>query len=121
MECLQGLLLTPIWLISIPILYSGLISHPPRAIKDGPSEDERFQQASDLCGQEFSEMLEYIVECELPARTLVEEALLGREAVDPSGEVIVFTTGGCPWKTHLYELERAHKVETLVKFVLYQA
>jgi len=81
--------------------------------EEGPSEDDRFQLASDLCGKEFGEVLEYIVECELPARVLVEEALLARHDVDASGEVIIFTTGGCPWKTHLYELEREHKVETL--------
>ena len=29
-------------------------------------------------------------------------------------------SGGVPWKTHLYELERQHGVEPLIKFVLYQ-
>ena len=119
MECLQGLLLTPIWLISIPILYSGLISHPPRAIKDGPSEDERFLQASALCGTEFSAALEYIVHCDLPARAIVEQALKARLTTHACGEVITLPNSGCPWKGHLYELERVHGVDPLVKFVLF--
>lgn len=85
----------------------------------GPTEDERFEKASALCGAEFAEVLDYIVSCELPARVVVEEALLAREAVDGSGEVMVLPLGGCPWKTHLYELERKHGLATLVKFVLY--
>jgi ABC-type uncharacterized transport system ATPase subunit len=44
------------------------------APKDGPTEDERFETASALCGAEFGEMLRYIVECELPAREIVETA-----------------------------------------------
>ena len=47
----------------------------------GPSEDERFEQASALCGAEFAEALDYIVNCDLPARAIVEEALLKRNAV----------------------------------------
>lgn len=84
----------------------------------GPSEDERFEKASALCGKEFSEMLEYIVECELPARALVETALKGRAEVHSSGKVILFPTGSCPWKTHLYELERQLSIEE-IKFVLF--
>ena len=84
----------------------------------GPSEDERFEKASALCGDEFSSALEYIVGCELPARTLVDDALRGRGSVHPGGEVVVFSSGGCPWKSHLYELERAQGVSTPVKFVL---
>eukprot|EP00965_Chrysotila_dentata_P240692 6203854-Pleurochrysis_carterae.AAC.3 len=36
----------------------------------GPSEDERFEQASAMCGDDFSGALDYIVSCELPAREL---------------------------------------------------
>ena len=89
------------------------------APEGGPTEDERFETASALCGAEVAAVLDYIVSCELPARVVVEEALLAREAVDGSGEVMVLNNGGCPWKTHLYELERTHGLTTLVKFVLY--
>lgn len=39
--------------------------------------------------------------------------------VDPSGEVLLFSQGGCPWKEHLFALEKELNVETPIKFVLY--
>lgn len=39
--------------------------------------------------------------------------------VDPSGEVVLFSQGGCPWKEHLFDLENELQVETQIKFVLY--
>lgn len=39
--------------------------------------------------------------------------------VDPSGEVLLFSQGGCPWKEHLFALEKELQVETPIKFVLY--
>jgi uncharacterized UPF0160 family protein len=76
----------------------------------GPSEDERFEQASALCGSEFAAVLAY----------MVDQALKARESVHPSGEIIQFSNGGCPWKTHLYELERSHGAPKPIKFVLYE-
>ena len=97
------------------------LNAPWNAPKGGPSEDERFERASALCGAEFADALRAIVEVELPARAVVEAALLRRrDAVHAGGEVLALTSGGCPWKTHLYELERAHGVAPLVKFVLYE-
>ena len=90
------------------------------AAPGGPTEDERFEEASALCGVGFASALEYIFDCELPARDIVEAALLSRSSVHSSGQVVVFTNGGCPWKTHLYDLERVHSVSPLVKFVLYE-
>jgi len=60
-----------------------------------------------------------VVESELPAREYVEDALLARTSVDPSGKLLVFQSGGMPWKTHLYELEAKHGIEGQVAFVLY--
>jgi uncharacterized UPF0160 family protein len=87
---------------------------------DGPSEDERFAQASALCASEFSAALEFIVHCDLPARAIVERSLLERASTHECGEVICLPNSGCPWKGHLYELERVHKVDPLVKFVLFK-
>lgn len=39
--------------------------------------------------------------------------------VDPSGEVVLFSQGGCPWKEHLFAFEKELNVETPIKFVLY--
>jgi len=84
-----------------------------------PDPDERFIEASNLCGEDFLSVMTKIIESDLPAREVVEKAVLKRHETDPSGEIICFPMGGLPWKGHLYELEKLHKVEKLVKFVLY--
>ena len=84
-----------------------------------PDIDERFEQASALCGDDFKQVLAHIVESDLPARSYVEEAVLKRHEIDESGQIIKFESGGMPWKGHLYELETEHSVDPLIKFVLY--
>ncbi len=86
---------------------------------EAPDPDERFLKASDLCGQDFVSVMTKIVESDLPAREVVEKAVLERLKTDASGEIISFPSGGLPWKGHLYELEKQHKLDKLVKFVLY--
>lgn len=39
--------------------------------------------------------------------------------VDPSGEIIEFKNGGCPWKEHLFNLEEFLKLEKPIKYVIY--
>lgn len=39
--------------------------------------------------------------------------------VDPSGEIIELEGGGCPWKEHLFELEKDLNIEVPIKFVIY--
>ena len=87
-----------------------------------PSEDERFEVAVATCGQDFVSVMTSIVESDIPARKLVEEALLKRFETDASGEILCFPSGGMPWKNHLYDLEKQHNVvePSLIKFVLYQ-
>jgi len=84
-----------------------------------PNYDERFMEASALCGKDFLSVMTKIVESDLPAREIVEKAVLKRFDTDSSGEIICFPTGGLPWKGHLYELEKSHNVTPLIKFVLY--
>ncbi|XP_044299266.1 MYG1 exonuclease [Varanus komodoensis] len=78
-----------------------------------------FQKAMELVGNEFLDRLDYYYRSWLPARTLVEKAIQQRFEVDPSGEILVFGQGGCPWKEHLFSLEQELDVKTPLKFVLY--
>ena len=87
---------------------------------DQKAEDARFEAASAVCGTEFTEQLALLTESWLPARDQVETALLTRSEVDESGQILCFKTGGMPWKSHLYELERVHSVNPLVMFVTYE-
>jgi uncharacterized UPF0160 family protein len=84
-----------------------------------PNTDERFEKASDLCGQDFIAVMTQVVESDIPARSVVEQSVHDRFKVDDSGEILAFTEGGLPWRGHLYELEKTHKLEKTVKFVLY--
>ncbi|GMH50141.1 hypothetical protein TL16_g00702 [Triparma laevis f. inornata] len=61
---------------------------------ESPTEDERFEKASTICGEAFVDSLSYIVESEMAAYDLVEQAVLSRNTVDPSGQVIKFESGG---------------------------
>ena len=49
----------------------------------------------------------------------IQHLLLSHQQVDPSGEVIVFEAGGCPWRDHLFNLEEELKIEPSIKYVLY--
>eukprot|EP00554_Chaetoceros_debilis_P003671 CAMPEP_0194084054 /NCGR_PEP_ID=MMETSP0149-20130528/11328_1 /TAXON_ID=122233 /ORGANISM="Chaetoceros debilis, Strain MM31A-1" /LENGTH=353 /DNA_ID=CAMNT_0038766595 /DNA_START=72 /DNA_END=1133 /DNA_ORIENTATION=- len=93
----------------------------PRWNEDTESDniDARFEQASALCGEDFLQVLSQVVESDLPARAFVEQAVLKRHETDSSAEIIKFESGGMPWKGHLYDLEKEHKLDPLVKFVLY--
>lgn len=84
---------------------------------NGP--DARFEIASSLCGTDFLSILTKIVESDLPARSIVETAVKNRHECDASGEIIMFPSGGLPWKSQVYDLEQEYKVEVPIKYVLY--
>ncbi|CAL9703819.1 unnamed protein product [Knipowitschia caucasica] len=91
----------------------------PRWNSHSQDTEEGFKKAMVLVGAEFLDRLDYYQFGWLPARAVVEEAVTNRLKVDPSGEVVVFPQGGCPWKEHLFELEKELKVTTSIKFVLF--
>jgi len=84
-----------------------------------PSYDGRFEQASAMCGEDFMSMMTKVIESDIPARDIVEQAILSRKEIDPSGEIIKFPNGGLPWKSYVYEMEKEHSLDPLIKFVLY--
>lgn len=45
--------------------------------------------------------------------------MLQRHEVDPSGQIMCLRDYA-PWKSHIYDLEEALKVDPLIKFVLYE-
>lgn len=91
----------------------------PRWNSKSQDTEEGFKKALKMVGEEFLEQVDFYRSAWLPARELVEEAIKNRHQVDPSGEVLVFTVGGCPWKEHLFSLEKELQVETPIKFILY--
>ncbi|XP_013672022.2 MYG1 protein-like isoform X1 [Brassica napus] len=82
-------------------------------------ENEAFQLAMALAGEEFLQSLRFHVRSWLPARSIVMQCLEDRFKTDPSGEIMVLKKF-CPWKLHLFELEQEMKVQPLIKYVIYQ-
>ncbi|CAK9438540.1 uncharacterized protein LODBEIA_P27640 [Lodderomyces beijingensis] len=81
--------------------------------------DRQFLLSSELMGKVFINLLEGYGKGWLPAKTLVEEAFNKRFDVDESGEILVLSQF-CPWKEHLYAIEKDAKQEGAIKFVLFK-
>lgn len=65
--------------------------------------DAKFAVASALTGKEFLERVDYLANAWLPARSIVEKAVLSRKEVDASGRVVVFEEFA-PWKVSCFDL-----------------
>ncbi|PRP88546.1 UPF0160 protein MYG1, mitochondrial-like [Planoprotostelium fungivorum] len=83
-----------------------------------PNPNASFVKAMNLTGEEFTEKVNYFANSWFPAREIVESAFDKREQVDPSGEIIVLEKH-CPWKSHLYDLEKEKNLEGVIKFALF--
>lgn len=103
--------------LSLPALVSNL---NPRWNTDpvDADYDAAFLTASTLMGLAFMNLLTGYGESWLPARTIVEAAFNDRYNVHPLGEVIVLDQF-CPWKEHLYAIEKEHDARGEIKFVLF--
>ena len=99
---------------SLPVRVSRL---NPSWREEEPDYDAGFYKAMALVGREFREILEQVVQEWLPARGLVEKYLLAAREVHESGKIMVLEKF-CPWKDHLYELEKEHEKEGVI-YVLY--
>ncbi|KAL5567710.1 hypothetical protein UlMin_024285 [Ulmus minor] len=82
-------------------------------------ENEAFQRAMTLAGQEFLETLHFHAKSWLPARSIVMECLAARGSIHLSREIMVLTRS-CPWKLHIFELEEEMKINPSIKYVIYQ-
>ncbi|XP_033994605.1 UPF0160 protein MYG1, mitochondrial [Trematomus bernacchii] len=107
-------------LYAVSTTLSARVGHlNPRWNSKSQDTEEGFRKAMKMVGEEFLDRLEFYQSSWLPARAVVEEAVKARHQVDPSGEVVLFSQGGCPWKEHLFSLEKDLKVESPIKFVLF--
>lgn len=80
--------------------------------------DEAFEEASKLMGTAFLNLLRGYGKGWLPARAVVERAFKERFDVHPSGEILVLDSF-CPWKEHLYAIEKEQNAHGSIKFVLF--
>eukprot|EP01114_Cavostelium_apophysatum_P010963 TRINITY_DN2511_c1_g2_i2.p1 TRINITY_DN2511_c1_g2~~TRINITY_DN2511_c1_g2_i2.p1 ORF type:complete len:333 (-),score=56.42 TRINITY_DN2511_c1_g2_i2:311-1309(-) len=80
--------------------------------------DDRFKRAMEMAGEEFLDKVDYYGKSWLPAREYVERAISSRFEVDPSGEIITLERI-CPWKSHLYEIEKEQSITPPIKYCLF--
>ena len=83
------------------------------------AEDARFLQASALMGTSFVRKLALAFQKWLPARNEVQTAYNSRAEVDSSGQIIILSQAGIPWKEHLYNIEAANPGAPNILFVIY--
>lgn len=81
--------------------------------------DRQFLKSSELMGTVFVSLLEGYGKSWLPAKSIVAKAFDNRFEVDKSGEILVLDQF-CPWKEHLYNIEKENNAEGLIKFVLFK-
>jgi len=85
-----------------------------------PDEEAGFYKAMKVVGEEFTSCVTDYVKVWLPARSIVERCFLKRKSVDESG-MIVELDQHCPWKEHLFNIERDYALaeNELIKYVIY--
>jgi len=99
---------------------SSRVSHlNPAWNEKGADFDDKFHKAMALVKDEFIDRVLFYKNSWWPARVLVVNAINKRYDVDPSGEILCFSSGGMPWKDHLLTLESSLELKTNIKFVLY--
>lgn len=81
--------------------------------------DSQFLKASEMIGEAFVRVVKGYGLSWLPAKEIVARALAKRLEVDESGKIIVLDQF-CPWKEHLYALEKENGIEGEIQFVLFQ-
>lgn len=81
--------------------------------------DAAFTTSSNLMGQVFMNLLNGYGKSWLPAREIVEASFNSRFDVDKSGSVIILGQF-CPWKEHLYAIEKDAGRQGEIKLVLFQ-
>lgn len=92
---------------------------------EGDLSDEailaRFEAAMAMTGAEFVDAVNYYAKAWLPARSFVLSDLKNRTTIDESGSILLLTRY-CPWKSHLYDLEKELGIpkDNQVKYVVYE-
>lgn len=81
--------------------------------------DAAFEKSSALMGEVFVNLVKGYGNAWLPARTVVEKAFDSRFDVDKSGKILKLETF-CPWKEHLYSIEKEKSAQGEIQFVLFQ-
>ncbi|KAI9298533.1 metal-dependent protein hydrolase [Neoconidiobolus thromboides FSU 785] len=80
--------------------------------------DQRFVSATELAGSEFIDRVKYYGLAWLPGRDIVLEAINKRFDYHDSGKIVVFEDY-CPWKDHVFTLEKELNLGDQLTYVIY--
>lgn len=78
-----------------------------------------FLRAIQLVGIEFLDVVNYYGRFWWKAKEVVRQAILERESVHPSGQIVNLSAGGVPWREHLFDLEKELNIQGLLKYMLF--
>ena len=84
----------------------------PEAFNNG------FIQAMTLTGSEFITCVERLAQQWWPARSIVQKAVDQRFTHHSSGSILILDSQ-CPWKDHLFEIEKEQSLNADILYVLY--
>lgn len=102
-------------------IFSQIDALNPGWNQESLSPDERFQEAIALASQAFKTVLSGMIGSWLPARSIVQTALIApQKDTDEVESSILVLEKNCPWKEHLFDLEEKAGVPGKVLFVLYE-
>lgn len=77
-----------------------------------------FVEAMSLTGGEFVAYVERLARVWWPARSIVEKAIAERKTHHASGAIIILDSQ-CPWKDHLFEIEKDSGMSPDILYILY--
>lgn len=77
----------------------------------------QFERAKKMVGDEMTDRILYYSTVWWPARSIVEAAIQKRLDVHSSGEILEISQM-CPWKQHLYDLEKKYGIEGILKYCI---
>jgi len=80
--------------------------------------DEQFKLAVAMTGAEFLDFVNDAVGSWLPARSIVEDMVKNRKEIEASGAIAVLPMS-CPWKGHLFDIEKEQGIEGEIQYVLF--
>lgn len=83
-----------------------------------PDTDQQFHKAMAIAGSEFVENVLEVACSWIAARDHVRRALEQATTIHSSGEILLLDTF-CPWKSHLFDLEKEYKLEGVAKLVVF--
>lgn len=81
--------------------------------------DTQFAKASSYIGEVFVNLVKGYANSWLPAKTLVVDAIKNRFQIDPSGRIVELAQF-CPWKEHLFQVEKDLDIMDSIQFVIFQ-